>query len=294
MNRAKTLLLIKKIFRKLKFGKFGGVCVYLLNKYINAHKAVGVDSGDCVKLLNSVHKDVFSSSLYKNEIIDFTCDLQIIIPVYNTSNFIKDCINSCLTQKTKYKYHLVIVNDGSTDDSDAVLSQYVSDNRITIISQANKGFSGARNTGLKRIFGRYITFLDSDDVLAPNAISNWLDAAYKYDADVVEGSYRRRTTNGKLYGGVKLPKESIEDNIKMQGYACMKIFKSDIWKNIHFPEGYWYEDTIMYGLILPKVKVYVQIPDYVYYYTANRGSISYTSNGKKKSLDGIYILPIQF
>lgn len=289
MNRINSLTLLHKIFRKLKLKKFGGYFIHNLNKVLNKPPKSILAESDYTRFLNAIHKDVRSSSLCNNAILTPTCDLQIIIPVYNTGEFLRECINSVLNQKTKYKYHLVIVNDGSTDNSGEILSEYNLDERITIINQSNQGFSGARNTGLRKIFGKYLTFLDSDDMLAPNAITNWLDAAYKYGADVVEGSYQRRTPAGKLFGGLKLPGEAISNKSRMQGFAWLKIYKADIWENICFPEHYWYEDTVICGLILPKVNVYVQIPDYVYYYTVNKSSISFNSRGKKKSLDNVYI-----
>lgn len=283
------LVFSHKVFRKLNLNKLGGYCVYLLNKNFNKPGKAIINRDDYGNFLNSIHEDVKSSSLCENEIIAPTCDLQIIMPVYNTGEFLRESINSVLSQNTKYKYHLVIINDGSTDCSGDIIADYKDDPRVTIIQQANRGLSGARNAGLKKIFGRYLTFIDSDDILAPNAIANWLDAAYKYDADIVEGGFQRRSSDGKLLGGVKRDKESIADKNKMQGVAWLKIYKAYIWKNLQFPERYWYEDTIICGLITPMINVYVQIPDYVYYYTLNNNSISFSSRGKVKMLDNIYI-----
>lgn len=282
------LSLLYKVIRKLNINKIGMPIVYWLNRLFLS-PIMHIDKKDYMMRLNSLHKDPESSAIKENEIISPTCDLQIIIPVYNTSKFLRGCLNSILSQATKYVYHIVIVNDGSTDNSSDILSEYENDNRITIINQKNIGLSGARNTGLKKIFGRYITFVDSDDLLAPDAIRNWLDAAYKYNADVVEGSFLRRLENGKLFGGLKWDKEGVEDKAHMQGYACMKIYRAELWRNIIFPNGYWYEDTVICGLIQPLVRKYVQIPHFVYYYTLNKKSISFNSRGKNKSIDNFYI-----
>ncbi len=286
----RTLLyVLYKAAKKLNMGKDCMSLVYWLNKYFNCPSSEILASSDYTFRLNSLHKDVQSSALRKNEIVSPTCDLQIIIPVYNVGEFLRECLDSILSSVTKYTYHLVIVNDGSTDCSGEILSEYESDSRVSIINQENLGLSGARNTALKKIFGRYVTFVDSDDLLAPNAITNWLDAAYKYNADVVEGSFLRRRCNGKFFGGLKWDKETVENKSKMQGVAWLKIYKAELWQNIIFPEGYWYEDTIICGLIQPLVKKYVQIPDYVYYYTLNKNSISFNSRGKAKMLDNLYI-----
>lgn len=283
------LSILYKAVRKLNMGKTGMSVVYRLNKKFNYPSSEEMTAGDYAHRLNSLHKDVQSSALRRNEIVSPTCDLQIIIPVYNVGRFLRECLDSILSSVTKYTYHLVIVNDGSTDCSGEILSEYENDSRVTIINQGNKGLSGARNTGLEKIFGRYVTFVDSDDLLAPDAITNWLDAAYRYDADVVEGSFLRRLENGKVFGGVKWDKEAVENKSKMQGVAWLKIYKAELWQDIIFPVGYWYEDTIICGLIQPLVKKYVQIPDYVYYYTLNKSSISFNSRGRAKSLDNLYI-----
>ena len=289
MNIPGVLALTHKVFRKLKVGKIGGNISLMLNKTLNRPKIRINNEKDAESFLNSIHKDVKSSAICENEIVAPTCDLQIIMPVYNTGEFLRDSINSVLNQATNYSFHLVIVNDGSTDNSSEILSDFEYDKRVTIINQSNKGLSGARNRGLQKIFGKYITFLDSDDILAPNAITSWMDAAYKYDAEVVEGSFQRRTPDGNFFGGCKWQKEAIENRSKMQGYAWLKIYKADLWKNLHFPECYWYEDTIICGLITPKVNTYVQIPSDVYYYTINKGSISFNSRGRNKMLDNIFI-----
>lgn len=282
------LLLCYRVVRKLHFGNVGKKLFYWLNCKFNRPSA-GIENKK--DYLESVHKDVGSHSLCNNEIVTPSCDCQIIMPVYNTGKFLRESIDSVLSQVTKYTYHLVIVNDGSTDCSAEILADYASDSRVTIINQENKGVSDARNTALKTLFGRYITFLDSDDIMAPDAITNLLDAAYKYDADVVEGSYRRRKPDGRLFDGVKYDKESVvrKPNIQMRGVPWAKVYKAELWGNIKFPESYWYEDTIICGLILPLVTKYVQITDDVVYYTVNTESITFISNGKPKMLDNLYV-----
>ena len=76
-------------------------------------------------------------------------DLQIIIPAYNAEKYIEKCLNSILSQKTQYTYVITVINDGSTDETSQILSKYLDDEHVDIISQSNKGFSEARNRGLK-------------------------------------------------------------------------------------------------------------------------------------------------
>ena len=97
-------------------------------------------------------------------------DLQIIIPAYNAEKYIENCLNSILSQKTQYTYVITVINDGSTDETSQILSKYLDDEHVDIISQSNKGFSGARNRGLKNLVGHYLMFVDSDDWIAHRTV----------------------------------------------------------------------------------------------------------------------------
>ena len=123
-------------------------------------------------------------------------DLSIIIPAYNTATYLERCINSILEQNSGYSVQCIVINDGSTDNSESVLARYVANRDFVIINQENKGVSIARNIGIDVASGRYIMFIDSDDRLATDAIKKLLDMAFKYDADVVAGNYLTVNTNG--------------------------------------------------------------------------------------------------
>jgi len=127
------------------------------------------------------------------------------------------------------------------------------------------------------------------DLLAPYAIERLLDAAYKYDVDIVEGSYRRRTIDGKLFSGERCLYNGVSSREKLKGFSCMKVIKAEIFEHIHFPEGYWFEDTLMGMLVIPLAQSFATIKDDVYYYTCNANSISFMSYDSYKSIDGVYI-----
>ena len=93
-------------------------------------------------------------------------DLSIIIPVYNVQNYLKKCINSIINQKITYNYEVILIDDGSEDESGTICDEYSQKyNFIKTIHKTNEGVSSARNVGLKNSCGRYILFIDSDDTL---------------------------------------------------------------------------------------------------------------------------------
>ena len=122
--------------------------------------------------LNSISPDNGESSLCDCNVIKKSpkYDVQIIIPVYNVEKYLKECLDSVFNQKTQYKFCVVAINDGSPDNSRKILAEYEKYPNLKIIDQDNKGFSGARNSGLKEIDAEYIMFLDSDDILYDGAI----------------------------------------------------------------------------------------------------------------------------
>ena len=99
--------------------------------------------------------------------------ISVIIPIYNTEQFLKECVGSVLDQSYQ-DLEIILVDDGSTDLSGMICDQYASrDGRIKVIHQKNEGLSVARNTGVKLASGEYLCFVDSDDRVAPDYIKNY-------------------------------------------------------------------------------------------------------------------------
>lgn len=257
-------------------------------------RTMNVDNSNILhsfELLSSVSKDSDNSCICAN-IVDKKpeYDLHIIIPAYNVEKYISSCIESVLNQKTGYKYFVTIVNDGSMDRTGEILQKYTSYPNIEIITQSNKGFSGARNTALSHIRGKYVTFLDSDDMLVDDAINSLMQAAYKYNADVVEGGFTVFYNNRTIYSFKhRLTGETPKWYGVLYGYPWGKVFKSELFENIHFPEKYWFEDSIVSMIIYPKCHEIVTIKDVVYRYRRNYKGISQTSKGNPKVLDSFWI-----
>lgn len=220
-------------------------------------------------------------------------DLSIIIPAYNVEKYIRNCLQSVLKQKTKYHYEVIVVNDGATDNTDALINE-IKNEKVNYIIQKNQGLSGARNTGLNVAKGKYVTFVDSDDVLEEDSIESMMDAITEKDADVVVGSHYTfcEDSNVKQYH-INTPR-IIENNsseaVKNPGYAWGKIYKRTLFEKIRFPMDAWYEDTLICSLVYRMCKKMVIIDDVVYGYRINPKGISQTARSSVKALDHYWVM----
>lgn len=221
------------------------------------------------------------------KIIDevFEYDLSIIIPVYNAEKYVQKCIESIIRQKTSYSYEIIFINDGSYDNSLAILKKYELEfSNIIIKSQKNKGASAARNLGIEMSRGRYITFVDADDMISINFIETTMKNAYDNDADMVKTGYKLIDDNDVVIGKFKYNKQVLKgDSInisRIKGHACMSVIKRKIFENLKFPEGFWYEDMIMRFLVAGQCKVIVTLEDCLYLY--RQFDLSTSKNKKNK------------
>jgi len=245
------------------------------------------DAANARAFLGGIHRDVRSSALFENKIVGRKYDLQIIMPVYNVERKLEGAIKSVLEQETRYSFLLVIVNDGSPDHSDDIIRRYEGDPRIRVIRQENKGFSGARNAGLREIEGRYVMFVDSDDALEKGAIESLMATACEDDADIVEGNYVE-IKNGRAALRHVHDEAHVNGTVKL-GQPWAKVFRAEMFSRIGFPEHYWYEDSIGAFLLYPTAKRVSATDKPVYRYLINPKGISATSRGKAQTLDTLYI-----
>jgi len=130
----------------------------------------------------------------------------IVIPVYNARKFIVQAIQSALDQ-TLQDHEVIVVNDGSTDDSDKEILKFRG--RVVYIKQENKGVSAARNVGIQRAKGEYIAFLDQDDVFMPNKLEKLASFLDRHpDHGMVYSQISRIDGEGKLLPPKKIPTHS--------------------------------------------------------------------------------------
>lgn len=285
-------ILLKKVLRKIGVNPLVLYPLIYHKRYTNGggKDLKDTDLATAIDMLNDIQSFKGYGNCYcKNEIHE-EYDLQIIVPVYNAEKYIRRCLDSLIDQQTEYSYIITVVNDGSTDGTANILKQYVDKPEVQVISQRNQGLSGARNRGLECVRGRYVAFVDSDDYLADGAIQTLMKKAIESGSDLVEGGYSNFYDSGKSTRTFRHKNTDCGSNYSsLYGYPWGKVIKSSIFKNLHFPEKYWFEDTIMNFLVYPQCKRICTVHDIVYMYRVNFSGITQTSAGNPKMLDSLGI-----
>lgn len=248
-------------------------------------------SGNTVlRLLEKKQSFPISTSLSDLDIlVNDKLDLSIIVPAYNVNQYIDACLLSLIKQETKYHYEIIVVNDGSTDSTLSNIMKYKDNSLIKIIDKSNGGLSSARNRGLENSHGKYISFVDSDDIVESTFVEDLVSVAMKAKADIVQGSYQilgnSQEKRENKVGSVR----KINPFTSLYGYPWGKIYRTSLFKNVKFPENFWFEDTMMMYRVWPKAKVVYTISNIIYNYRINLNGITKSSNGNKKSLESLYI-----
>lgn len=148
----------------------------------------------------------------------------VILPVYNSEDYVGRCLDSILNQ-TYTDFEIMVINDGSKDSSYEILKKYKEKypNKINLINQENKGVAKTRNESIKRANSEYIMFVDNDDYLDNDYIETYVKAIRKDDSDIVVGGFRRPNEEGKVIKTLKLQNEEWSKFMIMTPWA--KIYK---------------------------------------------------------------------
>lgn len=233
------------------------------------------------------------------------CKMSVIVPVYNAELYLSCCIDSILSQ-TFTDFEVLLVNDGSTDQSGEICEKYTQkDSRIKVFHKENGGVSSARNTGLNNAKGEWITFVDADDELPFDAFAS-LVKKICCDIDLVMAGYDEFDVHGNLSFSTSsvLAQDKMIDRdlaIKLlyrdkyyQYYVVAKLFRSDIIKanKISFNESLYFSEDRLFVIEYLSVchdKIhYITKPVYRYLLRSAGAMQSLTISFNKKSLTGFY------
>ena len=212
-----------------------------------------------------------------------TVPVSVVIPVYNTDKYLRQCLDSVVGQSWQ-ELEILVVDDGSTDGCGRICDEYAArDSRITVFHTDHRGLSAARNTALDRASGEYIAFLDSDDWLESNAIRRFLDAALQTGADVVACRFYQEYVNTTLRStgpeeGFTAEGEAILRSMivekKITEDVWNKFYKAGLFENIRYPEGRLFEDKATTYQLLRKAEKLVYLPDCLVHYRNRENSLS--------------------
>lgn len=210
----------------------------------------------------------------------------VIVPVYNVEQYLDKCLASILGQTYK-DFECIVVDDGSTDNSSAIIDKYVKqDQRFKVLHQKNMEPSAARNAGLAIAQGDYIAFVDSDDYISNEYLEKFALKIANTDADIVICGVIEVLTNSQKTVCFEAPStEVIKQNILADiwpSYPWNKCYKKYLFENIRFPVGKIFEDVLTIPELCLSGEKIVCIPDKLYYYNRqNVNSITAKINVKK-------------
>lgn len=216
-------------------------------------------------------------------------EISVIVPVYQVEKYLTRCIESILAQSYA-DFELILVDDGSLDSSGDICERYaVSDGRIRVIHKENGGLSSARNTGLDSAIGKYVTFIDSDDVIHPQYLEVLHNACEQNTADISIARLTRFQKNEEIeeFQEITNVNTLVEDstyalncffdkekNVSNYVSACCKVFKRHLFQNIRFPEGRLFEDEFTTYKLYFAAHTVVDLEAVLYFYFINDESIT--------------------
>ena len=232
--------------------------------------------------------------------------ITVIVPVYNVENYLNKCLDSLINQTYK-NLEIIVINDGSTDNSGKICQEYAQkDNRIIYIEKENGGQSEARNMGLDRMTGSYVTFVDSDDWVEPDYVEVLYNKLIEYQADIAVGNYYSYNEQEgifyfhifgnsyyeKVYDNVSIFENFYEsEHMKNFALICVggKLYKSDLFRELRFEVGKLGEDGYLNQKIylLAEKTIYLNAGLYAYRQREGSSSRSWTEKWMHALVDAM-------
>lgn len=222
--------------------------------------------------------------------------ISVIVPVYNTEKYVEKCLKSIAEQKMN-DLEIIIVNDGSTDNSEIIIKQWIEKNKenikIKYLNKKNGGLSETRNFALPYATGKYISFIDSDDYIDSNLYSH-LEQFMDDNVDLIKFKMQTVDKDGNILEKLDGPVfekctgeegyEKLCTNDRFLDPACIYLYRTEFYKsnNFKYKVGAYHEDFGLTSLIILKAKSFVSTNEYGYYYLQSDNSITRNQNYDKE------------
>lgn len=211
--------------------------------------------------------------------------VSLIIPVYNVQDYLEKCLDSVQAQTYK-DLEVILVNDGSTDNSLKIINKYVAANsNFKAYTIENSGQGGARNYGFEKAEGEYIAFLDSDDYIAPNCIERLTETAIKENSDIVASNCYDVREDGSVIEMSRNNLDNVTTSVFEKPQVLFnrvapwgKLFKKSLFGRLRFATRVWYEDMRLIPKLYLNADKITYIDDALFYYVQRSGSTMNNNN----------------
>ena len=228
--------------------------------------------------------------------------ISVLVPVYNVEKYIRECLDSILAQ-TYSDFELILVDDGSTDDSGRICDEYgMKDDRIRVFHKENGGPSSARNMCLDKAKGEYLCFVDSDDIIRKDYLEKLMGAIKADESDLAvcdmdEEGLSDEPSKENISTGIS--KETFRNWLyddRTKQYVLLivpwgKIYAKELFEDIRYPLGKLHEDEYVVGPILERCSAVSFVPEKLYYYRQNDSGVTSSANSMNlKHLDVVEAL----
>ena len=212
------------------------------------------------------------------------CKVSVVVPIYNVETYLARCIDSILKQ-TYSNLEIILVDDGATDSSGKIVDQYAGlDNRIIPIHKINGGLSDARNAGIDVATGKYICFVDSDDLIHPQYVETLLELCVNNGCDIAQcrfesssmETFSENSGTGEvtIYDSMGILNAIYSEKNVETIVAWNKLYKRELFEQIRYPKGRIHEDEATSYKVFYKAQKVARIDKILYLYYQNTESIT--------------------
>ena len=222
--------------------------------------------------------------------------VSVIVPVYNVYDYLDKCLDSLVKQTLK-EIEIIVVNDGSPDNSEEIIKRYAKEypEKIKAYKKENGGLSDARNYGIKKATGEYIGFVDSDDYVSTDMYQKLYDKAISDKLDIVLCDTINLYEDGKeilVKSNLKYTDDVVKNYLLSPPMAWLRLYKRELFNDLEFKKGIYYEDLELTPRMVKYTKKIGFLEEGLYYYLQRVGSIMKQKEFNNKLLDIFSVLEV--